>query len=242
MTPLQAGNGEVYAVAQGPISIGGFNVRSGGVGTQQNHAVVGRIANGAIVERDAPGEVTFDDVITLLLDEPDFTTASRIAEAINETFLPTTARAVDRNAVELQTPDLFRDDPVEFISLVEALTITPDHVARVIINERTGTVVVGHNVRLSTVAVAHGGLHVEIKKRTEVSQPPPLSSGETATVTETEIQVTEEEQRLMVLPSGVDVGELVDALNAVGAGPRDIISILQAIKAAGALHGELEVL
>lgn len=242
MTPLQAANGEVYAVAQGPVSIGGLNVRTGGAGVQQNHAVVGRIANGAIVERDAPGRLAIDDRITLLLHQPDFTTASRIAAAINEAFLPDTARALDWTAVEVTIPGPFRSNPVEFLALVEELTVTPDQAARVVINERTGTIVIGHNVRISTVAVSHGNLSVKIQTERTVSQPPPLSSGETTVVSEATIEITEGEGRMMVLPATVNVEELVSALNAIGASPRDIISILQAIKAAGALYGELEVL
>lgn len=241
-TPLYAANGEVYAVAQGAVSIGGFNVRSGGSGVQQNHTTVGRVVGGAIVEADAPGMFEWDGVMRLILNQPDFTTAARIAQAINETFLPDTAIALDRSAVELRVPDLFKDNPVEFLAIVEELTVTPDQAARVIINERTGTIVIGHNVRIATVAVAHGNLSVRIEAETVVSQPPPLSDGTTEVVTETHVAVQEEDAKLMVLPSGVTVQELVDGLNAIGAGPRDIISILQAIKASGALFAELEVL
>lgn len=242
MTPLQAPNGEVYAVAQGPVSIGGFNVRSQGSSVQQNHTVVGRVANGAIVEREAPGVLEIGGAFTLVLSQPDFTTAARVAAAINEMFLPTTARAVDSSAIQVTIPDVFLSNPVEFLALVEELNVTPDQVARVVINERTGTIVIGHNVRISTVAVSHGGLSVQISTDTTVSQPPPFSDGTTQVVTETKVEVTEAEGRLMVLPTGVSVQDLVDALNAIGAGPRDIISILQAIKAAGALYGELEVM
>lgn len=242
MTPLQAPNGEVYAVAQGPVSIGGFNVRASGSGVQQNHTTVGRVVGGAIVERDAPGLVEWNGVIRLVLTQPDFTTAARIAQAINDMFLPDTALALDRSLVEVRVPDLFLANPVEFLAVVEELTVTPDQVARVIINERTGTIVIGHNVRIATVAVAHGNLSVRIESEPVVSQPPAFSEGTTEVVTETRLTVEEGEGQLMVLPSGVTVQELVDALNAIGAGPRDIISILQAIKAAGSLYAELEVL
>lgn len=242
MTPLRAGNGEIYAVAQGPVSIGGFNVRSGGSGVQQNHAVVGRVVGGAIVERDAPGIIEWNGTFNLVLHRPDFTTAARVAAAINELFLPETARALDSSAVQVVIPELFANNPVEFLALIEELTVTPDQAARVVINERTGTIVIGHNVRISTVAVSHGNLSVTVRSERTVSQPAPFSQGETEVVTQTEVEVSEEPANLMVLPSGVSVQELVDALNAIGAGPRDIISILQAIKAAGALYGELEVL
>lgn len=242
LTPLRAPNGEVYAVAQGPVSIGGFNVRTAGAGVQQNHTAVGRVVGGAIVERDAPGVIGENGIIRLVLTQPDFTTAARIAQAVNELFLPDTAVALDRSVVELRVPELFLDHPVEFLSIVEELTVTPDQEARVIINERTGTIVIGHNVRIASVAVAHGNLSVRVESETVVSQPPAFSEGTTEVVTETRVWVEEGDGRLMVLPSGVTVQELVDALNAIGAGPRDIISILQAIKAAGSLFAELEVL
>lgn len=242
LTPLQAPNGEVYAVAQGPVSVGGLTTRLAGSSVQQNHTVVGRVANGAIVERNAPGLIAVDGKFNLVLNQPDFTTATRVAQAINAAFLPTTARALDNAAVEVTIPDVFLANPVEFVALVEELTITPDQAARVVINERTGTIVIGHNVRIATVAVSHGNLSVRITATAEVSQPPSFSEGTTVVVRETAIDVSEGEGRLMVLPSGISVQDLVDALNAIGATPRDIISILQAIKAAGALYGELEVL
>jgi flagellar P-ring protein precursor FlgI len=242
MTPLQAANGEVYAVAQGPVSIGGFNVRSNSGQVQSNHTQIGRVANGAIVEKDAPGYYAIGDKITLLLNQPDFTTASRIAAAINEYFTPDTAYALDRSAVVLKIPALFKDYPVEFISLVEELEVIPDTIARIIINERTGTVVVGHNVRIGTVAVAHGGLSVKIGSTPKVTQPNPFSEGQTAIITEDWISVSEESGNFVTLPKTANVNELVKALNAVGATPRDIINILQAIKEAGALYGVLEVM
>lgn len=243
LTPLQAGDGAVYAVAQGPVSIGGFNVvGSGGAGSQRNHAVVGRVAEGAIVEQGAPGGLIHGDTFTLVLTRPDFTTADRVARAINAMFQPDTARALDRSAIEVRIPDVFMTNPIEFVALLEELTVRPDHVARVVVNERTGTIVVGHNVRIATVAVAHGNLSVRVETTTHVSQPLPASEGRTEVVRDQRITVDEGEGQLMVLPAGASVEDLVAALNAIGAGPRDVISILQAIKAAGALYGELEVM
>lgn len=260
MTPLQAGNGDVYAVAQGAISIGGFNVGSGGSGVQRNHTAVGRIPEGAIVERDGPGVIIQNGTITFVLREPDFGTAQRVAKAINDYFTPDTAIALDHSAIRVTIPSLLLNDPVLFVSLIEELKVTPDTSARVIINERTGTVVIGHNVRIGTVAVAHGGLNVRVTTHREIEVPaldrdavaPDGTEGtntDDATPpepiqirTETRIEVTEEDAEFMVIKSGATVEELVAALNAIGAGPRDVISVLQAIKAAGALYAELEVL
>lgn len=257
MTPLQAGNGEVYAVAQGPISVGGLQAGSGGSSTQRNHTAVGRIPGGAIVEREGPGVIIQNGTITLVLREPDFSTAQRVAKAINDYFTPDTALALDHTAIRVKIPDLFLSDPVLFVSLIEELKVTPDTTARVIINERTGTIVIGHNVRIGTVAVAHGGINVKVTAHREIEIPvaeredvaPIQSEGDDAASgdsirirTERRIEVTEEEAEFVVLKSGATVEELVAALNAIGAGPRDVISVLQAIKAAGALYAELEVL
>jgi len=241
-TPLMAANGQVYAVAQGPVSIGGFNVRSAGAAVQQNHTVVGRVANGAIVERAVPIHLGDGETLTWVLRNPDFTTAMRVAEAINARFGEPLAQAVDQSAIRVKVPEGMQDDPIPFIAVVEELSVRPDAVAQVVINERTGTVVLGHDVRISTVAVAHGSLTVRVQPVVEVSQPPPLSGGETVVTVTPDIAVEEQPGRLMLLESGTSVAELVEALNAIGATPRDIIAILQAIKAAGALYGELVVM
>lgn len=241
-TPLMAANGQVYAVAQGPVSIGGFNVRSAGAAVQQNHTVVGRVANGAIVEREVPIHLGDGETLTWVLRNPDFTTAMRVAEAINARFGAPLAQAMDQSAIRVKVPEEMRDDPIPFIAVVEELSVRPDAVAQVVINERTGTVVLGHDVRISTVAVAHGSLTVRVQPVVEVSQPPPLSDGETVVTVTPDITVEEQPGRLMLLESGTSVAELVEALNAIGATPRDIIAILQAIKAAGALYGELVVM
>lgn len=255
LTPLEAGNGEVYAVAQGAISVGGLNAGSGGSSAQRNHTAVGRIPGGAIVEREGPGVIIQNGTITWVLREPDFSTAQRVAKAINDYFTPDTALALDHTAIRVNIPHLFLNDPVLFVSLVEELTVTPDTSARVIINERTGTIVIGHNVRVGTVAIAHGGINVKVTTHREIEVPiaerndvaPIPSNDDTAADTiqirtETRIEVSEDDAEFMVIKSGATVEELVAALNAIGAGPRDIISVLQAIKAAGALYAELEVL
>lgn len=242
ITPLMAPNGEVYAVAEGPVSIGGFNVRAGGSSVQRNHPVVGTITGGAIVERSVPISLGEDGWLTWVLQDPDFSTANRVAEAINERFGEGTATALDRSAVQVRIPEVLRSNPVPFIAIVDELTVRPDVVAQVVVNERTGTIVVGHNVRIATVAVAHGGISVRIEQREVVSQPPSFSDGETVVTRETTIEVEEGRGNLMVLESGGSVQQLVQALNSVGASPRDVIAILQAIEAAGALYGRLVVI
>lgn len=244
-TPLEAADGRVYAVAQGPVSIGGFNVRSGGSQVQSNHTVVGQVPGGAIVEQAVPTSIVSEDVLTLVLTQPDFTTASRVAQAINDTFTPETAVALDRSAVEVRVPDLFRDYIVDFVAAVEELAVTPDTSARIVINERTGTVVMGHGARIGTVAVAHGGLKVRVDQEPVIGVLPPAEEGAPSTpvvAERTTIDVDERGSEMVLLPVGARVEDVVQALNAIGATPRDIISILQAIEAAGALYGELHIM
>lgn len=242
-TPLQAANGEVYAVAQGAVSIGGFNVRaSGGASIQSNHATVGRIPSGAIVEQSVPIELGRDGTLTWVLQNPDFTTATRVAEAINERFDGDLAIAVDQRAINVRIPAPLSHNPTPFIAMVEELEVVPDRSAQIVINERTGTVVFGHDVRISTVAVSHGNLTVRIEPRVDVVQPLPRSEGETVISRTGQIDVDTSEGHLMVLESGTNVHDVVQALNAVGANPREVIAILQAIKEAGALYGELVVM
>lgn len=243
-TPLEAADGRVYAVAQGPVSIGGFNVRAGGSEVQRNHTAVGIVPGGAIVERSVPAEVLQGDRLTLILHEPDFTTAARVAEAINRVFTPDTARALDRSAIEVRVPSIFMSQPVEFMALVEEIEVTPDAPARVVINERTGTIVMGHRARIATVAVAHGGLTVRVETEPQFGFLPPAEEGgaPTPVVVETTRIDVQEGGDVVLIQGGASVEDVVQALNAIGASPRDIIAVLQAIKAAGALYGELEVL
>jgi len=241
LTPLKAVDGKVYAVAQGPLSIGGFNVGGGGNVVQQNHPTVGMIPGGGIVERTV--ETNFIDeirgVFTLLLREPDFVTASRIAQAINEELGGGKAQALDANRVEVTIPEHYQNQVSRLIALVGEIPVEPDVPARVVINERTGTVVIGGNVRILPVALSHGNLTVTITTEYQVSQPPPLSSGETVVVPQQEVRVEEEPARLFKVESGNTIDDLVRALNALGVTPRDLVAILQAIKKAGALQGEL---
>lgn len=242
MTPLRGADGQVYAVAQGPVSIGGFNVSGGGSRVQKNHTTVGRVPNGATIEAEIFSALTSGNYLDLVLKNPDFTTASRLVDSINAHFEAEIARAVDKSTVELMIPETYMHDPISFIAKLEGVEVTPDTMAKVVINERTGTIVMGQNVRISTVAVAHGSLSVSIGRSFEVSQPWPDSRGTTQVIPEIEIQASEEEAQLMVLPAGSNVNDVVKVLNAIGATPRDIIAILQAVKAAGALHGELVII
>ena len=240
-TPLKAANGQIYAVGQGPVSIGGFSVGSGGASQKKNFPTVATIPSGAIVERDVAVEFVKGGTITLSLMQPDFTTASRMSEAIDRRF-GSISHARDAGAVVITVPPYQEENMVAFIAAMEELPIHPDAVAKIVINERTGTVVIGSDVAISEVAVAQGGLTVKITSEKLVSQPPPFSGGQTVTATQPSIEVKEEPANLIVLPATALVGDVVKALNAVGATPREIISILQAMKAAGALHAELTLI
>ncbi|GIX47079.1 MAG: hypothetical protein KatS3mg131_1290 [Candidatus Tectimicrobiota bacterium] len=212
-----------------------------GGGVQKNHPTVGTIAGGALVEREVPWPFSPRDRLTLVLHHPDFTTSARLAETINAHLGAALARARDSSTVEVQIPEAYRQDLVAFVARLEGLEVTPDQVAKVILDERTGTVVIGENVRLATVAIAHGNLSIEIKENLNVSQPPPFSQGETVVTPDSDVQVREEQANLLLLPQAVTIRDLVRALNSIGVTPRDLIAIFQAIKAAGALQAELEI-
>ena len=240
-TPLRAANGSVYAVAQGPVTTGGFSAGGTGANVQKNFPTVGLITNGGIVERDVPFQIGANGQFNLALNRPDFTTATRITEAITQRF-GTIATARDPGTVTVAVPGMYARDVVGFVASIEELRIKPDEVARVVINERTGTIVMGSNVAIDEVAVAQGGLTVKITKTREVSQPLPFSQGRTTTTPLQSVNAQESTGNLLVLPSTASVGDVVAALNSVGATPRDIITILQAMKAAGALHAEMELI
>jgi len=243
MTPLKAPNGDVYAVAQGSISIGGFSFGgAAGGGVQKNHPTVGHIPEGAIIEKDVPVELTKRPYIEISLQRPDFTTCMRMQEAISRSIGGVNADAVDAGTVRVKISEDIGNNMVAFISGMENLDITPDRVAKIVLNERTGTVVMGERVRIATVAVAHGNLSIVIKEQPRVSQPLPFSGGETAVVPQTEIEVREQKTNLIVIPEGASIGDVVRGLNAIGVSPRDLIAIMQAIKASGALQAELEVI
>lgn len=240
-TPLQAADGKVYAVAQGPLLVGGFAAGGQGAQVTKNITTTGRVAGGAIVERDVPMAFAEGGRITLLLRNPDFTTAQRVAEALNRQY-GNIAAPVDATRVAVVVPPAFGTNPTQFLAEVEGLRVRPDTVARVVVNERSGTVVMGGDVRIGSVAVAHGNLTVRVQERQDVSQPQPFSQGETTVTTQTDVSVQEQPGQLLTLPAATSVNDLVKSMNGVGASPRDIIAILQAIQQAGALHGELVVM
>ena len=243
LTPLKAVNGTVYAVAQGPVSTGGFQAKGAGAGVQKNFPTVGRVPQGAMIERELKNDFVTDGHFSLNLMVPDFTTASRVTQSINTAFMAPIAFTQNPGTIQIRVPESYDQRIVEFITQVEGLSVTPDNAAKVVINERTGTVVMGENVRISTIAIAHGNLSVQIKESADVSQPMPFSrSGRTVVTPNTNIKVEEEDKRLHVIDTGVSIGEVVRALNALGITPRDLISILQAIEAAGALSAKLEIL
>lgn len=243
MTPLAGPDGQIYAVAQGAVSIGGaFLGGSGGNTVQKNHPTAGRIPSGAIVERAVPVELGPVPALRLLLHEPDFATAERVARAINETFDRPVARAEDPVSIRLAPPEELARDWVSLLARVGAVEVRPDTIARVVINEKTGTVVMGTDVRVSKVALAHGNLQIEVRTTFGVSQPAPLSQGKTVVVPDRQVAATEEPNHVLALEEGVSVGEVVEALNQLGVSARDMIAILQALRAAGALHAEIVVL
>lgn len=242
-TPLKAANGNVYAVAQGAVSTGGFVAGRGGNGTaQKNFPTVGTTPNGAIVERTVEDDLAdMSSSLSLSLAKADFTTASRIAEAINRQY-GNVAKAANPGRVDVVVPAYYRNDVVGFVASLEDINVTPDNIAKVVVNERTGTIVMGGNVSVDSIAITQGGLSVRIAKETEVTQPEPYSMGSTVVTKEETTEVEEATANSIVLPATANVNDIVGALNSVGATPRDIISILQAIKAAGALHAELEII
>jgi len=241
LTPLKAANGAVYAAAQGPLSTGGFAAGGAGASIQVNHPTVGRIVGGALVERPAPTE-PLGSSFRLNLRRPDFATAARLAETLNKKFQAPIARAENAVAVRVEPPPEFQQKRVEFVAAVEQLDVASDRPARVVLNERTGTVVIGKEVRIAPVAVLHGNLTVQIVTAFEVSQPNPLAQGQTVVTPQTSIGVKEEKARNILLKEGVSVEELIKALIDIGSTPRDVIAILQGIAAAGALDAEVEVI
>lgn len=244
LTPLKGADQQVYAVAQGPISIGGFAGGKEGDTVQKNHPTVGKIAGGGLIEREVGLAFSGKDSVTILMRQQDFTTVMRVSQAIN-TKLGEEAVAVpiDSGTVKVQVPDQYRGRVVELMAAIEDLNVLVDHAAKVVVNERTGTIVMGDKVRISDIAISHGNLTIRVKTEEQVSQPPAFSTkGETKVVPKVETTVEEEKAKLILLPSGTTIGELVRGLNAIGVSPRDLISILQVIKAAGALQSELEII
>ncbi|WP_246733241.1 flagellar basal body P-ring protein FlgI [Methylobacterium sp. BTF04] len=242
-TPLLGADGELYASAQGSVAIAGFSAEGDAAKITRGVPTNGRVPNGALIEREIAFK--FKDMLTLRLSlrNPDFTTSKRIALAINDFMGSDTAEPTDPATVTLQIPAKYAGNMVRLITEVEQLKVEPDQTARVIVDERSGIIVMGRDVRVSTVAIAQGNLTVTITEQPQVSQPAPLSNGATTVVPRTGVKVdTGDGNKLAVVKEGVTLRELVDGLNALGIGPRDLISILQAIKAAGALQADIDVM
>ena len=241
-TPLLGADNHVYAVVQGPLSVGGFSVGGsggGGASVTKNHPTVGTIINGALVEREIPATIVRGNVIELLLRDPSFTTAALLAEAINLTFT-NSAEAVDSSSVRVRLPEGMGEHPVDFIARLEAVELTPDTPARIIINERTGTIVATSTIRISNCAVSQGNLTITVASTLDVSQPNPLSQNGTTVVTpRTDTKVNEGKAGIISLPELPTVEKVASALNALGVTPRDMMAIFQTMKQAGALQAEL---
>jgi flagellar P-ring protein FlgI len=270
VTPMLGADGEVYAVAQGTVATGGIAAKGQATSVTKGVPTAGRISSGAIVEREVGFELAKLKTVNLTLHNPDFTTARRVAQAVNDFLKAPSARALDPSTVLLTVPGEFKGDVVSLITDIEQLRVEPDQPARVVIDEQNGVIVMGENVRISTVAIAQGNLTVKITETPQVSQPNPFAptgqapvvnggtpaaggtdgvqfapngGGQTTVVPRTNVQVDEQsERRMAVLPEGVSLQELVNSLNALGVGPRDMISILQAIKTAGALQADIELM
>jgi flagellar P-ring protein precursor FlgI len=241
-TPLKAADGQIYAIAQGAISTGGFSAKGAGASAQKNFPTVGRVVGGGLVEKEVPTSFRNKESLVLTLNHPDFTTATRVAESINAAFSSSIARTSDSGSIEVRVPPKYIDNVVGFVTVIEALGVTPDVESKVVVNERTGTVVIGENVRISKVAIAHGNLSIQIKETADVSQPLPFSQGQTVATPNTNLVVKEDKSPIFMMEAGTSIGEIVRALNALGVTPRDLISIFQALQAAGALQAKLEIM
>lgn len=242
VTPLLGADGNVYAVAQGTVAIAGFQAEGDAAKIIRGVPTVGRISNGALVEREIDFALNRMTTVRLALRNPDLTTAKRIAGAINDFMGTPVAELVDRATVALTVPPKYKGNLVSLLTEIEQIVIEPDQPAKVVIDERSGIIVMGRDVRVSTVAVAQGNLTVTITEQPQVSQPNPFTKGRTQVVPRTNIQVQEDGRKFGLVNEGVSLKELVDGLNALGVGPRDLISILQAIKASGAIQAEIEVM
>ena len=244
MTPLKGADGQTYAAAQGPVITGGFVAGRGGTSQTLNHPTVGRTPEGAIVEK-APPTVAMSSKLKLQLRQADFTTAARVAAVLNQHFsagASPVARAESEAAVVVDVPEAYSARLVEFVAELENLTVEVDRKAKVVINERTGTIVIGKDVMIAPVAIMHGVLSVEVRTKLEVSQPEPLSAGKTVVTPEVTVDAKEEKAKNIVLQKGATVEEMVRALQAIGSTPRDIIAILENLRSAGALDAEIEVI
>src|SRR6516164_5787405 len=242
VTPLLAADGNVYAVAQGSLAIGGFSAQGDAASITRGVPTVGRIANGAIIEREIDFALNRLPNVRLALRNADFTTAKRIASAVNDYLGTKAAEPIDPSTVQLLIPAEFKGNVVAFLTEIEQLQVEPDLAAKIIIDERSGIIVMGRDVRVATVAVAQGNLTVSISESPQVSQPIPFARGRTVVTPRSSVGVTEDGKKLAVVRDGVSLQQLVDGLNGLGIGPRDLIGILQAIKAAGAIQADIEVM
>jgi flagellar P-ring protein precursor FlgI len=242
-TPLLGPDGAVYALGGGSLILGGYSAGNSTAAVTVNHPTVGRIPNGATVEREVVTGIPQNvETMELVLDRADFTNAKRVTDAINETFGQPIASALDSRSVRLLVPPDYRQRPVEFIAAVEAVSVDVDSRARVVINERTGTVIIGTEVTILPVSIAHGNLSIQINTQFEVSQPRPFGDGQTVVVPEQQVTAEEQRSNFVTLANGATVQDLIQALNALGVTPRDTIAIVEALKTAGALQAELEIM
>ncbi len=244
LTSLIGQDGRTYATAQGPLSVGGFDIRAAGTMVQRNFTTTGRIPNGGLVQQSPPIEFVNNWSLSLVLSQEDFTTASRVADVINQSNGSKIADAVDGGTINIQVPQPFqsKEKIVQFIAQIESLQVVPDVMARVVINERTGTVVVGQNVSVLPVAISHGNLNIEIQAYPVISQPAPFSQGQTVVTKEATAQVDQEDNSMVAINGAATVQDIATALNSLKVKPRDIIAIFQALKAAGALKADLVIM
>ena len=242
MTPLYGPDSQVYAVSQGPLLVGGFSAAAAGAAVTKNHPTVGRIPEGALVERAIPGGFSERPSLRYSLAEEDFTTAIRVMHAVNEELGEKAARALDSRTVEVSVPQAYAGNVVELVARLENIHVQLQPKARVVVNEKTGTVIMGSDVKVGPVSIVQGGLSILVSSTPVVSQPAPLSKGTTAAVVKKEVTATEEKAKSLSIESGVSVGKLAEMLNTLGVTPRDLVAILQAIKDAGALNAELRIL
>lgn len=242
MTPLKGADGQIYGIAQGNVLVGGVGASASGSKAQVNHLSVGRISAGATVERAVPSSLGNGEMVYLELNDTDFSTASRVVDVVNRRFGPETAAAQDGRVIRVRAP-VNSDERVAFLGALESLNITPAQMAaKVILNARTGSVVMNQAVTLDSCAVSHGNLSVVINTQPMVSQPAPFSSGQTVVTSTSQIDIQKEPGQVLLLKGGTSLADVVKALNAIGATPQDLLAILQAMKAAGSLRAELEII
>lgn len=243
LTPLIAANGSTIATSYGSITVGGYSVESRGTSTVKNHPTVGTVSRGATVQVEVPNQLRISEATELefILHEPDFTNSSRVTTLVNALLGSNTAVAVDSGTIRVTVPDPYLGRQTELVAAIESLEVSLDHIAKVVVNERTGTVVMGADITLSPVAVAHGGMTITVSQQNQVSQPSAFGAGDTMLVRNTDVRVHEDEGRVTLL-KGATVGDVVSALNTLGVTPRDLIVILQSMQAAGGLHAQIETM